>query len=277
MPLRHTNSAPTESSITEPVPNRLISGLAIAFSGLLIWLIPRIALGTKWGLKNDNEAMNAVYAHSSVEAEILDALGVISISTALVAVLVMVLFAMMRGRKRAALGILVLVGGANITAQILKHQILDRPNTIDLLPNSLPSGHTTLVVTLALGAIAVSPRGFRYSAVFGASVLATLTGASTVVAGWHRPADIFAALVIGFFWGAIVTFVLGWHNKFRPGATASAALAGALVAGMFLIAIGVRPTGGWAGFTDAALVFSAMGGATALTMAAFARMITPHP
>lgn len=243
----------------------------------LIWLISHLALSTQWGLALDTQAMNAVYAHSSVEAEILRGLGWVSIGTAILAVVILVFLAILRGQIRIALGILVLVGGANITTQLLKHQILTRPDTIDNLSNSLPSGHTTLIVTLGLSAIAVAPKGFRYIAVFGASALATATAASTVVAGWHRPADIFAALAIAFLWAAFITFVLRWSNSYQPGTTASAALAGAIVAGLVLIAIGVRPTGGWSGFADAALVLSAMGGATALTMAAFGRMITPHP
>lgn len=277
MPLRLTNSTSTEVTIRQSAPKRSIPVIAMVLSGAILWLIAELALHTKSGLMMDNDAMNAVYAHSSVEAELLSALGLVSIGTALLAVLILVFLGLIRGKIRTAMGIIFLVGASNISAQILKHLVLTRPDTIDQLPNSLPSGHTTLIISLGISAIAVAPASFKYLAVFAASLLGTATGASTVVAGWHRPADVFAALALAFFFASLVTFLLRWKNSYRPGNTASAALAGALVAGLILVVIGVRPTGGWSGFSDAALVLSAMGAATAFTMAVFARMISPQP
>ncbi|MFI5429695.1 hypothetical protein [Aeromicrobium sp. UC242_57] len=99
--------------------------------------------------------------------------------------------------------------------------------------------------------------------------MTTLTGASTVVAGWHRPSDVVAALAVSLVWTAAVAFFLS-GPALPVASNAFAALVGCGAALAFLVLIGVRPVTGWDGFTDAALVLGAVSAATAAFVTACA-------
>ena len=262
-----------------PMRSRRIRGLVAAATALvgavLISALAGISLWTRAGLQIDTHAMDAVYARSDVLTQILRYLGYISIGTAGVVLLVLVAVAFARGDRRAALGAIVLVGGSNVTTQVIKRYILDRPDWFDRLPNSLPSGHTTMIVSLVLAGLIVVPSALRYPSVMGATALATLTGPSTVVAGWHRPAAVLAALSVCLTWGAVVALFVRRPTEYRRVPTLLWSFGGAIAAGAVLITIGVRPLGGWTGFIDAAVVLSVLGIATALTITVFALVISP--
>jgi len=258
-----------------------VAGATALIGAILLWVLAGIALTTPSGLRIDSRAMDAVYARSDVLTQILSLLGYVSIGTASLSLLILVGIAFAHGDRRAAVGAMVLVGGSNVTTQVIKRYVLDRPDWFDQLPNSLPSGHTTLIVSLVLAGLIVVPPVLRYPSVLAGTTLATLTGPSTVVAGWHRPADVLAALAVCLMWGAAVGLVLRWTTEYRFIPSLLWSLGGAALAGIILIVIGVRPLGGWAGFTDAAMVLSVLGIATAVTIAVFTRVISPfsvrHP
>lgn len=255
-------------------PRRSRAILAVLLGLVSLWAIVAGSVFSARGQRADNEAMDAVYARSEVVTDLLSYLGYLSIGSAVVALLVLVGLSFASGGQRTALGVVAFVAGANVTTQVLK-ALIDRPQHFDALENSLPSGHTTLVLSLVLAALVVVPRALRYPGVLIATFLATATGASTVVAGWHRPSDVFAALAICLLWTGLVSLLVSWQLDYGPLATAICSLSGAMIAGLLLIAIGVRPQGGWPGFVDAALVLSAMGGATALIVTVFTRVIAP--
>lgn len=134
--------------------------------------------------------------------EFLDYLPVIS----LVLAAGFVLFVTIRRRRWLTAGAAVVAAtGANLSTQWLKADILDRPfrgiSTVDF--NSLPSGHTTLAASSAAAVfLVVSPR-WRPLAAFGGGSYAVVSGASTLVNQWHRPADVVAAFLVVGFWTAL--------------------------------------------------------------------------
>src|SRR5690606_16354638 len=128
----------------------------------------------------------------------------LTIGTAAVALAGFVVLALLRGRYAVALGTAVLVAGANVTTQVLKDAVLDRPGPGHGTLNSLPSGHATPVVFLVLAAAAALR---AVMTLLGAGV-GTLTGMATVADGWHRPADVVTALLVTLGWGAAVVAVL---------------------------------------------------------------------
>jgi 2-methylcitrate dehydratase PrpD len=87
------------------------------------------------------------------------------------------------------------------------------------------------------------------------------------VAGWHRPSDVVGAVLATTAWTAVVSWVLGRQHVAVRG-TWLLALVGAVAAIGALVAIGVRPSSGWDGFTDAALVLGALGVTLGLGVAA---------
>lgn len=239
------------------------------------------ALQTRAGQAWDQSGMDAVYGGSRALRRVLGLLGEISIGSAGLVLAVCVGLALLRHRYAAAIGAVVLVGGANVTTQVLKRVVLERADFGNLTVVSLPSGHTTVAVSLALAALLVVPRSLRPLTVLGGTLLAVVTGAGTVVAQWHRPADVLAALLVCLVWAAAVVAVLGVRRPLPPRWAGGigdvvAAVLGAVLAGVVLVAVGVRPAGGWSGFTEAALVLGVLGVGTAATVALSARLTQPH-
>lgn len=152
------------------------------------------------------------------------ALDIVSVRFLLVATLVAILVALLRGRFGDAVRVAVIVGGANLTTQLLK-ALIDRPDSVDLsgyvAGNSLPSGHTTVAASIAAIALLVAPVPLRpLVALLGAGYTA-LTGVATMSLGWHRPADVVAGIAVAAAWTLLVLALSGrspvrWH-PFRGG------------------------------------------------------------
>ncbi|WP_338106866.1 phosphatase PAP2 family protein [Mobiluncus porci] len=112
-------------------------------------------------------------------------------------------------RRRAPLGlrVLILVAGANLTTQALKHLIIHRPNLgVDYegLANSLPSGHATVAMTAAIGIVMVAPVRARSVATFIGWVTASFVGIAVMLNEWHRLSDVLVAFLIAGIWGVLL-------------------------------------------------------------------------
>lgn len=140
--------------------------------------------------------------------------------------------ACIRRRVDVALGAVVIVAGANLTTQTLKHLVVERPNLgIETYTvNSLPSGHTTVAVSLAVALVLVAPSRLRGTFAVLGVVAATVMGVATLAAGWHRPSDVVAAAFVVGIWAGAVGAALplvrrGPYEPVRVGAPALAVLA----------------------------------------------------
>ena len=252
-------------------PAALMAVAAVALGGVLVWFV----LLTPLGQRLDERAMNTVVAGRETQLQVLSVLGYVSIGAIGIVSIVCVALALSRGRIPLAVGALTIIAGANVTTQVLKHVLLQRADLVDgvVASNSFPSGHTTVIAS-GVGALClVSPRWMRPLVVPVGAFAVALTGASTVVAGWHRPSDVVGAVLVTTAWTAAVSVLLGSDHERVPG-TWLLALVGSLGAIVALVAIGVRPSYGWDGFTDAALVLGALGVALGLGVAA-ANRVTP--
>ena len=234
------------------------------------------AVSSSRGQRLDEAAMNSVSAGVPTLQQLQSYLGAITIGTTALALLCCVILALLRGRFAVAVGAVTLVAGANVTTQLLKHSLFDRPDFGLTTINSYPSGHTTVAVSSVLAAVLVAPPFLRHVVIVAGAFAATLVGASTIVGGWHRPSDVLGALAVSLAWGAVVAVAVGiTHQPQTDGLVRSSLLAfgGAATAGLFLIAVGVRPANGIAGFADAALILGGVGAATALTIGIYARLV----
>lgn len=252
-------------------PAALTAVAAVALGGVLVWFV----LLTPLGQRLDERAMNTVVAGRETQLQVLSVLGYVSIGAIGIVSIVCVALALSRGRVPLAVGALTIIAGANVTTQVLKHVLLQRADLVDgvVASNSFPSGHTTVIAS-GVGALClVSPRWMRPLVVPVGAFAVALTGASTVVAGWHRPSDVVGAVLVTTAWTAAVSVLLGNDHERVPG-TWLLALVGSIGAIVALVAIGVRPSYGWDGFTDAALVLGALGVALGLGVAA-ANRVTP--
>lgn len=252
-------------------PAALVAVAAVVLGGVLAWFV----LLTPLGQRLDERAMNTVVAGRETQLQVLSVLGYVSIGAIGLVSIVCVALALSRGRAALAIGALTIIAGANVTTQVLKRLLLERADLVDgvVASNSFPSGHTTVIAS-GVGALClVSPRWMRPLVVPVGAFAVALTGASTVVAGWHRPSDVVGAVLVTTAWTAAVSVLLGSDHERVP-STWLLALVGSIGAIVALVAIGVRPSYGWDGFTDAALVLGALGVALGLGVAA-ANRVTP--
>lgn len=186
---------------------RVVAGVVAVLAFLGVWLTWRFFVGTPTGQRVDELAyLGATHGQNRLWRVAEPVLDVVSVAFVVAGVGAAVLVAVLRRRWVLAAQVVALVGGANVTTQVLKHGVLDRP---ELLPgwtgeNTLPSGHTTVAGSVAVALLLVTPRAWRpVVAVLGAAYTG-MTGVSTLVGQWHRPSDVVAAVLVVLGWGALV-------------------------------------------------------------------------
>lgn len=153
-------------------------------------------------------------------AEEITALGSMSVLVVLTGVVVGYLW--LRRLHRAALFVVVAVGGGALISTLLKMAFgRDRPAVVPHLTHfgsaSFPSGHAMLsVVTyLTLGALLAeieSRRRMKAYAVGVAMTLAGLVGATRVYLGVHYPSDVAAGWMAGVAWAVGCWGVARWRR-----------------------------------------------------------------
>ncbi|MFC7879031.1 phosphatase PAP2 family protein [Isoptericola sp. NPDC057391] len=230
---------------------RVAAGVVAVLAALGVWLTWRFFVSATAGQRVDELAFfGATYGQGRLWRVAEPVLDVVSVAFVVAGVGVAMLVALVRRRWVLALQVAVLVGGANVTTQVLKHGILDRPELLPgwTGPNTLPSGHTTVAASVSVALLLVTPRAWRpVVAVLGAAYTAA-TGVSTLVGQWHRPSDVVAALLVVLAWGAAVcalTPASSTDELRRPGGS-YAAPGSYVVAGLLLLAsvAGVLVSGG---------------------------------
>ena len=117
-------------------------------------------------------------------------------------------------RRQIRLGIAavsIIVIGQVIT-QVLKRFVLPRPGLVETTGgythNSLPSGHTTVAVTVLLALVPVVPYRLRGLTILVATPWAVAIAAYTITAKWHRFSDTLAA--------DAVALAVAWFTRPSP-------------------------------------------------------------
>ncbi len=155
-----------------------------------------------------------------------DYMAVVTVYSVAVATLVVAVIGLLRRQPfLAAAGVSIIVVGQAIT-QILKHFVLPRPD-LGLLPsnpieNTLPSGHTTVAMTLLFALLLVVPYRYRGITMFFALTWAVGMGAFTLAAQAHRLSDTLAADAVALVVACAASSVIGHTGRVRvvvsPGA-----------------------------------------------------------
>lgn len=233
------------SDLPEPVRRVVLSVRTMAAASLVaflvvLWLFTRTARGQRW----DEEGRLSTGAGARAWVLIVDPLTYITIASVACALTTFVLIALARRRFALALAAIVVVAGANVTTQLFKAFWPTSPHYWD---TSLPSGHSTVAMSVSLAALLVSPSGARRWLVPVAGFAATFVGAGTLVGHWHRPGDVWAAFLVSAVWASVaIAAVLKLQHRrhtrdakyaMRP----ALGLVGATVAGLIFVGLGVRP------------------------------------
>ena len=161
-----------------------------------------VALRTSQGLRLDGAASEAVSSPAPVLDRLYEGLSWMSAGSVGLSLVVCVALALVRRRLDLALGAVVVIGGAYLTTQILKYDLFARLGS-DHGPNSLPSGHTTVALSIALAALIVALPAWRSIVAIGVSATAAPVGVAFVLGRWHRPSDVIAATFVCLVWAAV--------------------------------------------------------------------------
>lgn len=286
-----------DPTATRPRTGALAALAAVASAGVLAayWLWVR----TRAGQLLDQDALDGRGISHRARDAAGALLSTISIGSLALAIAVLAGLALVRHRRTLAIVATVAIGGAVLTAEVLKLLILDRPTLIAgarPFHNSYPSGHTTIAYVVGLAAIIVAPRALRRLVAAAAFAYGTGIGLATVLAGWHRPSDVVGGLLVATAWtaGTVAAFTLTNRDAFghdrrglqqsdaEAGAARRYVLLGALVTGAGWIAAIAIVLGVGAGrldlsHADAAFVAAcaAIAGFAAIVFAALLSALRP--
>lgn len=120
--------------------------------------------------------------------------------------------ALLRGRPRVALGVIVLLAATSVSSQVLKALLAyprypGQTGAAHVIPAAFPSGHSTAVMTLAIATVMVVPARLRPLAAVVGGGLALGVGISVILQGWHFPSDVAGGFLLATGWG--LTLVAG--------------------------------------------------------------------
>lgn len=172
----------------------LLAGALAAAIGVA--LLYAVFVANPLGQHLDTAAMRAVMARAAaVRGEASAVLDTVSARTVAIGLVSAALIALLRRRGRLAVAAIGVALGSLLVTELLKIS-LTRPFAALGESNSLPSGH----VTAAAGVVAalllvVAPRWRVLVGVVGTAWVAAVC-AAVVIAGWHRPSDVLAALLV---------------------------------------------------------------------------------
>ena len=188
---------------------RLLALVVLCAAGVLILYF--VAVRTEHGQLIDNKALQG---RATVDPDTLDVanhvLETISVSSLVAGTGALVFIGLVRGRLLLAIAVGVSILGANVTTEVLKRIVFERPDLIDVgrFGNTYPSGHATVAMSLAVGAVLVAPRRWRGTAAVAGVVYASAVSTAVLLTGWHRPSDAVAAAFVTVGWGALVALYL---------------------------------------------------------------------
>ncbi|SBT43815.1 phosphatase PAP2 family protein [Micromonospora auratinigra] len=210
---------------------------------LLVW---RFAVHTELGQWLDTVALTGNrIGQDRIDGPVDRILNAMSVVSLLATTAVIGFIALIRGRKALAVTATLLIAGANVTTQVLKHFLVRPDFGIDperaAAGNSLPSGHTAVAASVAVALILVLPAKVRVLGAFLGAGYAAVAGVATLSAGWHRPSDAVAAYLVVGAWAAAGGMLLLFFQRDTAEISPTDAhrMAAAVLGGLGVLALAV--------------------------------------
>lgn len=188
----------------------VVLALVQAAAFVAVW---RVAVHTGIGQWVDTVALTGNrIGQDTIDGPVNRILNAMSVVSLLAATAMIGFIALIRGRIALAITATLLIAGANLSTQLLKHGLTRPDYGLDpervAVGNSLPSGHTTVAASVAVALVLVLPAKVRAVSAFLAAGYAAVAGVATLSAGWHRPSDAVAAYLVVGVWAAMAGLVL---------------------------------------------------------------------
>ena len=186
--------------VRTPILGSILSALMLAPVALLAYSVgPTARLDRSILVRLDRPEGSNGHELASLVAHLSDPLPFLVI----LAAIVLVGLVARRGRETAAA--VVLVAGANLTTQVLKHLLQHSRFDIQYglhqpLSEAFPSGHATAAASLAVALLLVVPPGLRPLAAAGGAAFLAAVGIAVVVIQSHYPSDVLGGLLVVASW-----------------------------------------------------------------------------
>ncbi len=251
----------------------------VVLAVVVLAALVRVALRSVHGIRLDQRLMDSLGASEQAWVRIIDVLTTITVGSTAIGLAVCLVVGLSRRRWAAGIGAVILVAGANITTQVLKYHVLHR---VDGGRNTLPSGHTTVSLSLIIAAVLVAPVAWRRILVPLGGFVGTFVAAGTIAGHWHRPGDVLAGQAVCLLWAALaITFVVLTQSRAPARVARDAyhlwlALLGSSLVGLVFVAWGIRPSGGDVDLPMAMAALVPVGVITAVIIGWIARLADRH-
>ncbi|WP_343286937.1 phosphatase PAP2 family protein [Rhodococcus maanshanensis] len=185
-------------------PRYLPGATIAAMCAIALMVVHSVFVTTESGQLVDQQAMRAANAAPDSWHEAGFALlGAVNAAFIAAAIGAIVLIGLIRRRPRSIVVALAVIAGANLTTQVVK-MLLDRPYLGWGAHNTLPSGHVTVITSLAVGLAMVLTPGSRSAAAALTCAAAAAAGSAVMICQWHRPSDVIAAVLVVAGWAAML-------------------------------------------------------------------------
>ena len=195
---------PSSSGQVSQDPHRKMEVVTGLLCLLAITMVYTLAVRTLLGQTLDTAAMTAtanLLAETQWTQTVLDLVSPLSVVLGALAIAAVGYFSHGSATAAKTVGAITVTVGS---ARVLK-ALLTRPDLLDAMANSLPSGHVAGVAGLAVGATLAVPAVLRSTAAVAGGIVVTLTAVATIAQQWHRPSDVLSAALLA----AAVALFLG--------------------------------------------------------------------
>ncbi|WRS30874.1 phosphatase PAP2 family protein [Actinomycetaceae bacterium MB13-C1-2] len=244
-------SAPRYSALDEQIRDfshrvALRRGIIVVIAVILVALLWSLAVTTPTGQLIDTLSMQSVKARLDFGGPLSESFSSL-VSETTVAIAAIIAFGTAVTRRRVPLGVRVLLMLllANGLTQLLK-AVLVRPDlgVGHSLVNSFPSGHVTVIASIAVALVAVVPLRARGPLALLGFLVTSATSIAVMALSWHRPSDVLGALAIVLL-SAMVTLPTEWDPKVGGFGLAIGVAFSAFGIVLSLIGIGLVTYGLW--------------------------------
>ncbi|UOZ03010.1 phosphatase PAP2 family protein [Amycolatopsis sp. WQ 127309] len=187
---------------------------------VVLILVYVLAVLTVTGQELENAALRGADQAAARDQTAADqSLSRITLYSLGVAVVLVAVIGLLRRRPALAVAAAGVIVAGQVVTQGLKRFVLPRPSLVPLTghyaDNSMPSGHTTIAMTVLFAALLVVPHRWRGVTMVLLLSWAVGIGAYTVTAKWHRLSDTLAADAIALGLACLASWWLARRGVVR--------------------------------------------------------------
>lgn len=170
-----------------------LSAVTVVLGAIIVGGVYWLGVLTGRGQRVENRALES----STYESQWRGLLDLVSARDLAIALVALVILAVVQRNPRGAIRAVLIVGVANVVAQVLKYGILVRPDFAALdARNTFPSGHAVAFSSVLFVLIILVPARIRVLVAVFASLVLGVVVFQLLGFGWHRLSDVIGGVMI---------------------------------------------------------------------------------